>query len=371
MIALIPVIGLLAGGVALLRSPSSAPGPVTPPGTVAAVPIETPESTQPTPSLPASDEMPEVDPPAASPMRIDDVRPSTGSTNGGEAVVIAGSGFAEPIGVRIGGRDAPLVDVLSDEILRVLTPPGSPGPAAVELVTLGEPTIVVDDLFAYAEQDARVVMAVRPNVGTSAGGTAITIVGTGFLTGARVVIGGERALDVEVLDSTRITAVTPPHDLGPVDVVVRNPDLPAAILPAAFEYVIGPTVIAMEPSDISTDGGTEFMLTGSGFEPGVVVTINGLPATDVRVLDEQTIRALAPRGVVGPATLVVTNPGQPPASLLDVAFYVLPPPPPEPVPEAVPVEPVPEPAPVEPVPVEPGPEMAPEPAAEGVPAAAG
>lgn len=356
-ITLVTALGLVAGGVALLRPQSSEPSTAAPSATVDVVPIASPESDQLTPALPAFDEMPVVDPPTDSSVRIDEVRPSTGSTNGGEAVVIAGSGFAEPIGVRIGGRDVPLVEVLSDQTLRVVTPPGSSGPAAVELVALGEPTIVVDGLFAYAEQEARVVMAVRPNVGTSAGGTAITIVGTGFLTGARVVIGGERALDVEVLDSTRITAVTPPHDLGPVDVVVRNPDLPAAILPAAFEYVIGPTVISMEPSDISMDGGTEFMLGGSGFEPGVVVTINGLPATDVRVIDEQTIRAVAPRGVVGPATLVVANPGQPPASLLDVAFYVLPPPPPAPTPE--------------PVPVEPGPEVVPEPAAEEVPPAAG
>lgn len=361
----VAVVGLLAGAVALLRPQLSEPIPVASPdtvdvATVDVAPVASEGSGEPTPALPASGEAPVDDPTPSSSVRLDEVRPSTGSTNGGEAIVIAGSGFVEPMTVRIGGRDAPVVEVLSDQTLRVVTPPGSPGSAAVELLGVGEPSVATDDLFAYAEQEARVVMAVRPNVGTSAGGTAITIVGTGFLTGARVVIGGERAVEVEVLDSTRITAVTPAHDLGLVDVVVRNPDLPAAILPAAFEFVVGPTVTAMEPSDISMDGGTEFMLTGTGFELGAEVTINGLPATDVRVVDAETLSAVAPRGVVGPAALVVTNPGQPPASLLDVAFYVLPPPAASPTP-----------APVEPGLVEIVPEVVEEPAAEEAPPAAG
>lgn len=362
-IGLVAVVGLLAGGFALLRPQASEPSLDTTTDTVELLPVASPEGADPTPTLPAFDEVTAGDPTPLSSVRLDEVRPSTGSTNGGEAVVIAGAGFAEPMTVRIGGRDAPFVEVLSEQTLRVVTPPGSPGPAAVELVGIGEPGIAAGDLFAYAEQEARVVMAVRPNVGTSAGGTAITIVGTGFLPGARVVIGGERAREVEVLDSTRITALTPPHDLGLVDVVVRNPDLPAAILPAAFEFVVGPTVTVMEPSDISMDGGTEFMLTGTGFEPGVEVTINGLPATDVQVMDGETLRAVAPRGVVGPATLVVINPGQPPASLLDVAFYVLPLPP---TPEPAPIES----APSEVAPADPGSPGVPEPAAgEAAPAA--
>jgi len=80
-------------------------------------------------------------------------------------------------------------------------------------------------------------------------------------------------------------------------------------------------------------------VVGSGFEPGIEVTFNGLPASDVRVLNPTTLTALAPVGVPGPATVIVTNPGQPPASLRDAAVFVVPPPVvPEPLPEPVPMQ---------------------------------
>ncbi len=55
-----------------------------------------------------------------------------------------------------------------------------------------------------------------------AGGTAVTITGTGFLAGATVSLGGTPATGVTVVSSTSITATTPAHAAGAVDVVVSN-----------------------------------------------------------------------------------------------------------------------------------------------------
>ena len=59
------------------------------------------------------------------------------------------------------------------------------------------------------------VSKVSPNTGPTSGGTAITITGTGFLAGAKVVIGqlngpaeGIAATNVVVVSSTEITATT-------------------------------------------------------------------------------------------------------------------------------------------------------------------
>ena len=52
---------------------------------------------------------------------------------------------------------------------------------------------------------------VSPASGTAAGGTAVTITGTGFLAGATVSLGGTPATGVTVVNSTSITATTPAH----------------------------------------------------------------------------------------------------------------------------------------------------------------
>ncbi len=270
-----------------------------------------------------ADELPAQDQAPAGLVRVTEVRPDVGSMNGGEAIVLAGTGFTEPLAVTIGGRAAVRVDVINDETARVVTPPGLPGPAMIEVTAGGRPQIAVEGVFAYADQPPRVVIAVRPNSGPVAGGTAVTIVGTGFAPGARVVLGGERATEVDVLDDTRIVAVTPSHRVGRVDVVVRNPGAPSAVLAAGFEYVRGPTLSSVAPSELSADGGTLIVLTGTGFDPGATVTVNGRPATAVTVVDDSTIRALAPAGLTGPASVVVTNPGQPSAELRDAVDYVI------------------------------------------------
>ena len=60
----------------------------------------------------------------------------------------------------------------------------------------------------------------------SGGGTSVTITGTGFVTGATVKLGGTAATSREVVSTTSITATTPAHAAGAVNVVVTNSDAP-------------------------------------------------------------------------------------------------------------------------------------------------
>lgn len=83
--------------------------------------------------------------------------------------------------------------------------------------------------------------AITPALGPAAGGTAITITGTNFKTGATVTVGGVAATQVVVVDATKITAMTAASTkFGQVDVTVDNKDgSSAAILTKGFRYVIG------------------------------------------------------------------------------------------------------------------------------------
>jgi PKD repeat protein len=79
--------------------------------------------------------------------------------------------------------------------------------------------------------------AVMPSSGSVAGGTAFIISGDGFAAGAIVKIGGIQAVSVQVQSATSITAVTPDHSAGAVDVNVTNIDGRTATLLGGYTYV--------------------------------------------------------------------------------------------------------------------------------------
>jgi hypothetical protein len=69
---------------------------------------------------------------------------------------------------------------------------------------------------------APTVSSISPNTGSSNGGTSVTIKGTNFASGSTVTFGGTAASNVTVVSSTSITAATPAHAAGAVNVVVSD-----------------------------------------------------------------------------------------------------------------------------------------------------
>jgi hypothetical protein len=67
---------------------------------------------------------------------------------------------------------------------------------------------------------APVITSILPNTGPVVGGTTITITGNYFSGTATVTLGGVPATNVQVMNATTITAVTPANPSGGVDVVV-------------------------------------------------------------------------------------------------------------------------------------------------------
>jgi uncharacterized delta-60 repeat protein len=67
------------------------------------------------------------------------------------------------------------------------------------------------------------VTSVLPSEGTTAGGTGLTIIGTGFSADATVTIGGVAATDVNVFSPTLLTCIAPAGSAGAKSVVVTNP----------------------------------------------------------------------------------------------------------------------------------------------------
>jgi IPT/TIG domain len=78
--------------------------------------------------------------------------------------------------------------------------------------------------------------AITPTSGSTSGRTSVTITGTGFASGATVTFGGTAATGVSVGSSTSITATTPGHTAGAVDVVISNADNQTGTLSGGYTY---------------------------------------------------------------------------------------------------------------------------------------
>ena len=80
------------------------------------------------------------------------------------------------------------------------------------------------------------ISSLGPKTGPTAGGTSVTVTGTGFVTGAKATFGGAPATAVVVTSPTAVTAVTPAHAAGVVDVEVSNPNNQKVTLKGGFTY---------------------------------------------------------------------------------------------------------------------------------------
>jgi photosystem II stability/assembly factor-like uncharacterized protein len=100
----------------------------------------------------------------------------------------------------------------------------------------GEISITVTQALNFTP----VVNTVSRAVGSSAGGRSVVIHGSGFTATPAVTFGGVAATDVAVLGVGTITATTPAHAAGIVDVRVTNPNAAFGTLGSGFTYVTAP-----------------------------------------------------------------------------------------------------------------------------------
>jgi len=161
----------------------------------------------------------------------------------------------------------------------------------------------------YTYQAAPTITKITPNTGPAAGGTSVTIDGTGFLTGVTVRFGSASGTDVVRVSSTRITVKTPPGPGGTnVDVTVTNTDGQTAVVIGGYTYQAGPSITAVSPSSGSTSGGTVVTITGGGFVNGATVTFGGTAGTGVVFVSATELRAVTPAKSAGAVSVVVRNP---------------------------------------------------------------
>jgi len=194
--------------------------------------------------------------------------PTAGPAAGGTTVTITGANLTGAA-VKFGSNPATGVKVNSETSLEAVSPAGA-GKVPVTVTTAGgtSPTNALDE-FTYAPT----VTSIAPASGPEAGGTPVTINGSGFAADSTVTIGGAAASEVKVLSEQEITATTPAGTTGEQQVVVTDAAGPSVAGPG-FLYLTTPAVSSAAPPTTSsgTGGGTS---TGS---TGPTVVTSGLPA---------------------------------------------------------------------------------------------
>lgn len=242
---------------------------------------------------------------------VTSIAPITGPQTGGTAVTITGTGFLSGAGVKFGGTSATNVTVVNATSITATTPAHASGPVDVVVTNSDSLSATLPQAFTYA-LPAPTISGVAPPTGPTTGGTPVTITGTGFQTGATVMFGAQPATDVVVVSATSITARTP---LGPateqlaVDVVVTNPDSQSATAHPGFTYTVPPlAVVSVTPNIVQPSVPVTITIFGAGFTSAVAssVTVGGVAATNVQVVDPVTIRATVPAHGLGTSDVVVT-----------------------------------------------------------------
>ncbi|HEY4427788.1 MAG TPA: IPT/TIG domain-containing protein [Solirubrobacteraceae bacterium] len=150
---------------------------------------------------------------------ISKVSPTIGPTAGGTTVTITGVGFTGATAVSFGAVPAVSFTVNSGTSVTAVSPAQLAGIVDIRITTPEGSTALTNDKFKYSPT----VSSVSPGKGPLAGGTLVTVTGTGFSTVAKATVikfGTTNGNAVSCASTTECSATAPAHAAGKVDVIV-------------------------------------------------------------------------------------------------------------------------------------------------------
>ena len=214
------------------------------------------------------------------------VSPADGPAAGGTPVTISGVNFSGATDVYFGSVDisAAHFTVNAGGTQITVTNPAGTGTVDVTVVTpQGTSTTSSADQFAYAAAPVFTpvnITGISPAFGSAAGGTLVTITGSGLANATFLNIG---SLATIISDTNfQIVAITPPGTPGTSIVSVTN-NWESSIGPS-FTYIGVPVVTGISPTQGPATGGTTVTISGTNLLGATVVDFGGIPATSFTVV---------------------------------------------------------------------------------------
>ena len=169
-------------------------------------------------------------------VKLTGVKPLSGPIEGNQKVTIHGSNLDKIVKIYFGVFPARILKQTSKQ-LEVITPPGEPGRVSIRAVNDYQ-EVLLPSAYSYTGKK-REVKAIYPQKGSIAGGTMVTMTGSGFTKDMKVFFGDQQASlwDQNAISPSQIVLRTPPvQKEGPVDVRVIWPDKKDISLPKGFVY---------------------------------------------------------------------------------------------------------------------------------------
>jgi len=267
---------------------------------------------------------------------ITGISPPSDKLAGGAQITITGTGFIGQIPggeanfhVTIGDVAAEGVQFISENQLTAITPERYQ-PGEVDIIITNPDGQQAKGMFTY--NPIPTITSISPTRGKLAGGTDITISGTGFIqeipgveAKLTVTIGGieapitpisQVAEQMQFISANQLTVTTPKSDKpGEVDVIVTNPDGQQA--KGTYIYNPLPTVTDISPGSGKLAGGTKITITGTGFIEQILDKHLNIQFGDVDVTTKiesilPTQIALTTPASAGPKAVdvIITNPDE-------------------------------------------------------------
>jgi hypothetical protein len=146
---------------------------------------------------------------------------TSGPSSGGTTLQVNGSGFTPSSTVTFGGTAAQSTVFLSPSALQVVTPAGSGTQDVVVQSAGGSSATSTADQFFFGS--APTITSLNVSQGSAAGGTTVTITGSGFTDATAVGFGSTPTSSYHVISDSEIQAVSPAESAGTVDVIVDTP----------------------------------------------------------------------------------------------------------------------------------------------------
>jgi PKD repeat protein len=234
------------------------------------------------------------------------ISPQTGSTEGAEAMTITGNYFRQGATVNIGGIAATVQSIITPTTIICDIPAYTEaGAVDVQVVNDDDQEAVLENAFTYLVYPK--IQDIDPLQSLTTGGETLQITGTHFMENISVSMNGNTITPVNRISDTQISFVIPEHAAGEVNIVVTNTD--KGFDSITFTYISpAPTITQISPENIYISGGQTLTITGTSFEEGLTVTIDGIDASDATWGSSTSLTCTSLPHPAGEAVLEIINP---------------------------------------------------------------
>lgn len=232
---------------------------------------------------------------------------SVATVAGGQIVVVTGTNLSDTSSVTLGSTSVASLVNDSATSVQFVVPIGTVGLKDLRLTTTYGGSVTSDEAFRYIESPT--VTSITPDIGPTAGGTSVTIIGANLSNVTQVNIGGFiGAVTANTSTSlTFTTGVATSPGLKSVTIQTYS-GAGTVIVSDGFTYVTPPTITSVTPALGLASGGTSVSINGSNLLNAGSVTFGGVAGT-VTANTGTAITVTTPAATPGVQNVVVTTLG--------------------------------------------------------------